>query len=77
VTDQPAPTLAECLSLADIRQRYGLSQRALRILVLANGLPRYRRLGDNRLYLRVADVERALAAKSRDGGQAGDNVAVR
>ncbi len=77
MTDQPAPTLAECLSLADVRERFGISQRALRILVLANGLPRYRRLGDNRLYLRVADVERALAAKSKDSGQAGDSSAVR
>ena len=77
MTDQPAPTLAECLSLADMRERFSLSQRALRILVLANALPRYRRLGDNRLYLRVADVERALAAKSKDRGQDGDNVAVR
>jgi hypothetical protein len=76
MTDHPVPTLADCLSFADVRERYGLSQRALRILVLANGLPRYRRLGDNRLYLRIADVERALAAK-KDGGQAGDNVAVR
>ncbi len=77
MTDQPAPTLAECLSLADMRERYGLSQRALRILVLANDLPRYRRLRDNRLYLRIADVERALAATLKYGGQAGDSSAVR
>ncbi len=77
MTDHATPTLAECLSLADVRQRFGLSHRALRIIVLANGLPRYRRLGDNRIYLRVADVERALAAKAKDNGQAGDNVAVR
>ena len=77
MTNQSFPALIECLSLADVRQRFGLSQRALRVLVLANGLSRYRRLGDNRLYLRVADVERALAAKPTDDGQAGDNVAVR
>lgn len=77
MTNHSMPTLTECLSLADVRQRFGLSQRALRVLVLANGLPRYRRLGDNRLYLRVADVERALAAKSKDSDQAGDSVAVR
>ena len=77
MTNDALPTLAECLSQADVRQRFGLSQRALRVLVLANGLSRYRRLGDNRLYLRVADVERALAAKSKNDGQAGDSVAVR
>ncbi len=65
MTDHPVPTLAECLSLADMRERFGLSQRALRILVLSNGLSRYRRLGDNRLYLRVADVECALAEKAK------------
>jgi hypothetical protein len=65
MTDHPAPTHAECLSFSDVRERYRLSQRALRILVLSNGLPRYRRLGDNRLYLRVADVERALAEKAK------------
>lgn len=66
MTGQSSPTLGECLSLADIRARFGLSQRALRVLVLANDLPRYRRAaGDNRLYLRVADVERALADKAR------------
>lgn len=63
-----SPTLAECLSLADIRERFHLSQRALRVLVLSHGLPRYRRLGDNRLYLRVADVERALAEKAKKEG---------
>ncbi len=77
MTNQTLPTLTECLSLADIRQRFGLSERALRVLVLANGLPRYRRLGDNRLYLRVADVERALAAKAVDDGQTGDSAAAR
>ena len=77
MTNHSMPTVNECLSLADVRQKFGLSQRALRVLVLANGLPRYRRLGDNRLYLRVADVKRALAAKSKNDGQAGDNVAIR
>jgi hypothetical protein len=71
------PTLADCLSFADVRDRYRLSPRALRVLVLANGLPRYRRLGSNRLYLRVADVERALAAKARTDRQTGDRVPVR
>ena len=64
MTNQSSPTLTECLSLADVRQRFGLSQRALRVLVLANGLLRYRRLGDNRLYLRVADVERVISEKA-------------
>ena len=65
MTNHSSTTLAECLSLAVIRERFGLSQRALRILVLSYVLPRYRRLGDNRLYLRVADVERALADKAK------------
>ncbi len=66
MADRSSPTLEECLSLADVRARFGLSQRALRVLVVANDLPRYRRLaGDNRLYLRVADVERSLADKGR------------
>lgn len=66
MADRSSPTLEECLSLADVRARFDLSPRALRVLVLANDLPRYRRMaGDNRLYLRVADVERALADKAR------------
>ena len=77
MTNHAVPNLAECLSLADVRQRFGLSQRALRVLVLANSLPRYRRFGDNRLYLRVGDVERALAARSKNDGQAGVSAAVR
>lgn len=79
MTDQPVPTLAECLSLAEVRARFRLSPRALRILVLAYSLPRYRRLGDNHLYLRVADVERALAAKVKADveRQAGVSVDVR
>ncbi len=79
MTDQSTPTLSECLSLADVREQFGLSQRALRILVLAHSLPRYRRLGDNRLYLRVADVERALAVKAKADAerQAGVSVDVR
>ena len=76
MTDQPSPTLAECLSLADVRGRFGLSPRALRVLVLAHGLPRYRRLGDNHLYLRVADVERALADKAKADAECQTGVSV-
>jgi len=65
MTDRSVPTLTECLALADVRERFRISSRALRILVVAYSLPRYRRLGDNRHYLRVADVERALAEKRR------------
>ena len=79
MTDRSSPALAECLSLADVRERFGLSPRALRVLVLAHGLSRYRRLGDNHLYLRVADVERALADKAIADAerQTGVNVDVR
>jgi hypothetical protein len=65
MTDQSSPTLAECLSLAGVRERFCLSPRALRVLALAHGVPRYRRLGDNHLYVRVADVARALADKAK------------
>jgi len=64
MTDQTSPALSECLSMTDVRARYRLTQRALRILVLAHSLPRYRRIGDNHLYLRVVDVERALADRA-------------
>jgi len=76
MTDQASPTLAECLSLADVRERFRLSPRSLRVLVLARGLPRYRRLGDNRLYLCVADVERALADKARADAERQAGVSV-
>jgi hypothetical protein len=76
MTDQSSPTLAECLSLADVRERFRLSPRVLRVLVLAHGLPRYRRLGDNHLYLRVADVERALADKARADAERQTGVSV-
>jgi hypothetical protein len=45
------------VSLAEVRARYGLSRYALRKLIQTHGITRYRRLGENRLYVRQAELE--------------------
>ena len=45
------------LSLDEARVRCGVSRSVLRRLIRVHGLTRYRRLGERRLYLRLAQLE--------------------